>query len=262
MRSQLLLLICAIFVGGCKNERQNRIQEITPAVSKLEKTSSKEKLKILPISHASMLLKINAQNIYVDPVGQLKTYKEMEPADFILLTHAHPDHFNLEILQILSNDSTKIIAPKAVAELLPETLLKKTTILLNGESLKIGGINITAVPMYNMREEAQQFHPKGDGNGYILDNSETKIYIAGDSGPIPEMRKLKNIDIAFIPMNLPYTMSVADAADAVLDFKPKKVYPYHYRGKNGFSDVQEFKNIVNTNDPTIEVIQLDWYPEK
>ena len=116
--------------------------------------------------------------------------------------------------------------------------------------------------MYNLREEAKHFHPKGRGNGYVLDNGETKIYIAGDTGPIPEMRNLKNIDIAFIPMNLPYTMPVTDAADAILDFKPKKVYPYHYRGENGMADLAEFKNLISTNNPDIEVIQLDWYPEE
>ena len=131
----------------------------------------------------------------------------------------------------------------------------------NGDSLTMAGIEIRAIPMYNLREEAKDLHVKGRGNGYIIERDGTRIYIAGDTEDIPEMRDLKNIDIAFIPMNLPYTMPVEAAADAVLEFKPKKVYPYHYKGKEGLSDVGKFKNIVETNSVNIEVVQLDWYPD-
>lgn len=262
MKFMPLLLICSIFILSCKNRTKSGIQRITPAVSDSATQSEQGEIEIMPISHASMRLIFNEQRIYVDPVGESTDYAKMKSADLILLTHDHPDHFNLEILQQISSDSTTIIAPENVANLMPEKLREKTKILENNDFLKFEGISIHAVPMYNLREEAQKFHPKGDGNAYILDNSQKRIYIAGDTGPIPELRNLKNIDIAFIPMNLPYTMSVADAADAVLDFKPKKVYPYHYRGKNGFSDIAQFKNIINTNDPEIQVVQLDWYPEK
>ncbi|HET8839678.1 MAG TPA: MBL fold metallo-hydrolase [Flavobacteriaceae bacterium] len=255
-------LIFSIFITGCKNKSRNGIKRITPAVSDSTKPSARKGIDIKPISHASMQLTFNGQTIYIDPVGKSIDFAKMKSANIILLTHGHPDHFNLETLQEISSDSTQIISPESVANLLPENLREKTKILKNNDFLEIEGINIHAVPMYNLREEAQSFHPKGDGNGYVLDNSQKRIYIAGDTGPIPEMRNLKSIDIAFIPMNLPYTMSVADAADAVLDFKPKKVYPYHYRGKNGFSDVGLFKNMINTNDSEIEVIQLDWYPKE
>ena len=114
--------------------------------------------------------------------------------------------------------------------------------------------------MYNLREEALKFHSKGRGNGYIITLGEERLYFSGDTEDIPEMRALKNIDKAFVCMNLPYTMTVASAASAVLEFKPKQIYPYHYRGTEGLSDVSQFKEIVNAGDDTIEVVQLDWYP--
>jgi len=113
--------------------------------------------------------------------------------------------------------------------------------------------------MYNLREEALKFHEKGRGNGYILTLEDQRIYISGDTEDIPEMRTLKNIDKALVCMNLPYTMSVESAASAVLDFKPITVYPYHYRGTNGLSDVAKFKTIVNKNDANIKVKLLEWY---
>ena len=113
--------------------------------------------------------------------------------------------------------------------------------------------------MYNLREEALKFHAKGRGNGYVLTINDERIYISGDTEDIPEMRTLKNIDKAFVCMNLPWTMTVESAASAVLEFKPKQVYPYHYRNKEGMSDVNLFKNLVNKEDKSIEVILLDWY---
>ncbi|MDH3796823.1 MAG: MBL fold metallo-hydrolase, partial [Flavobacteriaceae bacterium] len=111
-------------------------------------------------------------------------------------------------------------------------------------------------------EEALNFHGKGRGNGYVLQFGEKKVYISGDTEDIPEMRALKNIDIAFVCMNLPYTMTVESAASAVLDFAPRQVYPYHYRGRPDVSDVAAFKEMVYSGDPDIEVIQLDWYPNE
>lgn len=122
-------------------------------------------------------------------------------------------------------------------------------------------VAIEAIPMYNLRKEALKFHEKGRGNGYILTLGGERVYISGDTEDIPEMRNLENIDIAFVCMNLPYTMTVESAASAVLDFKPKKVYPYHYRGTEGLSDVGKFKTLVNEGDSSIDVIQLDWYPK-
>lgn len=113
--------------------------------------------------------------------------------------------------------------------------------------------------MYNLREEALKFHSKGRGNGYVVTIGGERIYISGDTEDIPEMRSLKNIDKAFVCMNLPWTMTVDKAAEAVLEFKPKAIYPYHYRNKEGMSDVKKFKTLINQGDEAIEVIQLDWY---
>lgn len=121
------------------------------------------------------------------------------------------------------------------------------------------GISIKAIPMYNLREEALKFHTKGRGNGYVLDINDERIYISGDTEDIPEMRNLKNIDKAFVCMNLPYTMPIESAASAVLDFKPKTVYPYHYRGSDGLSNINLFKEIVNKEDKSIDVQLLGWY---
>jgi L-ascorbate metabolism protein UlaG (beta-lactamase superfamily) len=121
---------------------------------------------------------------------------------------------------------------------------------------------VNAVPAYNIRPDAQQFHPKGRDNGYVIEKDATRVYVAGDTEGTPEMRALEGIDVAFVPMNLPYTMSVEDAADAVSAFKPKTVYPYHYRGPAGLSDVNAFKELVAKGPPGVTVTLADWYPER
>jgi L-ascorbate metabolism protein UlaG (beta-lactamase superfamily) len=134
-------------------------------------------------------------------------------------------------------------------------------VLSNGSTTKQLGISISAIPMYNLPESPTAMHTKGRGNGYILHIGGKNIYISGDTQAIPEMRSLKNIDVAFVCMNLPYTMDVKEAASGVLAFKPKVVYPYHYRGKGGLSDVNEFKRLVNAGNPAIEVRLRNWYPK-
>ena len=116
-----------------------------------------------------------------------------------------------------------------------------------------------AIPLFNLPESAKTFHAKGRGNGYVIEQGGARVYISGDTSGIPEMRALQGIDVAFVVMNLPYTMDVEEAADAVLAFAPKKVYPYHYRTPEGFSDVARFKELVNAGGKDIEVVQLKWY---
>ena len=184
----------------------------------------------------------------------------MDPADLVLITDIHGDHLHPETLQALKLEDTPIIAPQAVNEQLSDSLKQNVSILANNETLEEQGISIEAIPMYNLREEAKQYHEKGRGNGYVLEKNDTRIYIAGDTEDIPEMRALEDIDIAFIPMNLPYTMTVESAANAVLEFAPKKVYPYHFRGTEGKADVEKFKQLVNEGNKDIEVVMLEWYP--
>lgn len=247
---------------SCKDKSKRRALTITPAVSNGNEQQNKETFKVTPIQHASMILSFGGQTIYVDPVGNNYSYAEKPKATIILITDIHPDHLDTHLLPDLMQEKTMLIVPEAVQEKLPVTLQKRATVLHNGEVKNILGISIKAIPMYNLREKAKKFHPKGRGNGYVLTKKEFDIYIAGDTEDIPEMRQLKGIDVAFIPMNLPYTMPVSKAADAVLDFSPKTVYPYHYKGKNGLSNVALFKNIIETNNAQIKVVQLNWYPEE
>ncbi len=221
--------------------------------------SSKE-IQIIPIEHATAVLKWNDITIFIDPTGGREAFVNFQRPDLILITDIHGDHFSVETLQELDTQKAKIMVPQAVADKMPEAFTPQIDVLDNGDERERYGIKVEAVPMYNLREEALKFHQKGRGNGYVLDRNGKRVYISGDTEDIPEMRGLKNIDIALICMNLPYTMTVESAADAVLEFKPKKVYPYHYRGRPNVSDVNKFKRLVNASDPTIDVIQLDWYP--
>lgn len=210
------------------------------------------------ISHASMILHWNQANLYFDPVGA-GLYEGKPAPDIIFLTDIHGDHFDAEALKRTVKENTIIVAPQAVLDILPAEMKTKTRMMQNGGELDLLGFSIEAVPMYNLPESDKSFHPKGRGNGYVLEKDGTRVYISGDTSGIPEMRNLRDIDIAFVAMNLPYTMGVEEAADAVLAFKPKKVYPYHYRTPNGFSDVAKFKELVNAENSAIEVVQLDWY---
>lgn len=218
-------------------------------------------LLIQPIHHASLILTQAALTIYADPVG-IDYFKNEKAPDIILITDIHGDHFDIKTIEAVKKDSTLLIVPQVVADKLPESDKTNMWILKNDEQVTKQGIRIKAIPMYNLPESPSAMHTKGRGNGYVLTMGEKNIYISGDTQGIPEMRSLKNIDIAFICMNLPYTMDVQEAADAVLDFEPKIVYPYHYRGKEGFSDIQEFKKMVEAKDKNIEVRIRNWYPEK
>ncbi|WP_456439873.1 MBL fold metallo-hydrolase [Psychroserpens sp.] len=225
--------------------------------------TTKSAVTINPIFHGSLVLEYKNVVIYIDPAGGAKAFKGQKPPTLILITDIHSDHLDIETLKAISTKGSKIIAPVAVADKLPAGLRSKTSVLSNflSKNYTIGSayVTIEAIPMYNLRKEAMKFHPENRGNGYVLTLGKERIYISGDTEDIPEMRQLKDIDIAFVCMNLPYTMTIESAADAVLDFKPKKVYPYHYRGTDGFSDVKKFKSIVNEGNSAIEVIQDDWY---
>lgn len=223
--------------------------------------TSKGNILIQPVLHSSLIIKWNQKTIYIDPYKELEIYKEYPNPSLILITDIHGDHLNIKTLETLVENKTTILAPIAVKEKLPDNLKLKTMVLNNGEIKNLMGISIEAIPMYNLLENDQSRHLKGRGNGYVLKIDNKKIYIAGDTADIPEMRNLKKIDIAFICMNLPYTMDFETAADAVLDFKPAIVYPYHFRGKDGFSDVEAFKALVFEKNPDIEVRLRIWYPE-
>lgn len=214
-------------------------------------------LIIQPITHATLVLTYQGKNIYVDPTGGADAFKGLGAPDVILITDIHGDHMDPATIDAINTNHATLVVPQAVADKLPATTDKsKLMIIKNAESKDAIGITITAIPMYNLPELPTAMHTKGRGNGYILSIGGKYIYLSGDTADIPEMRNLKNIDVAFVCMNLPYTMDVKTAASAVLAFKPKIVYPYHYRGQ----DTEEFKKLVNAGDKNIEVRLRNWYP--
>ena len=218
-------------------------------------------LILTPILHATMVMQWKNKTIYIDPYGGAEKFTKFPAADLVIITHVHGDHLNKETLAGLDLKKTKLIAPQSVIDELGEIVFKKTYPLKNGEEIKKKGIKIKAVPMYNLPETEDSRHPKGKGNGYVLTIGKKRFYISGDTEDIPEMRQLKNIDYAFVCMNQPFTMTVEQASSAVLDFKPKVVYPFHYRGRPDFSDVGKFRELVVAGNPDIEVRLRDWYPE-
>lgn len=217
-------------------------------------------IKIQPIGHGSVILEWNGEVIYVDPFGADKYNGQKDPT-MILITDIHGDHLNVETLDAINTSKAKFIVPQAVKDQLPETYHKNLFTLANGEARKVNDISISAIPMYNLPETDDSRHPKGRGNGYILNLGGKKVYLSGDTEDIEEMGALEGIDVAFVCMNLPYTMDIDQAASGVLAFKPAIVYPYHYRGQGGLSDVEQFKKIVNEGDASIDVRLKNWYPE-
>ena len=191
----------------------------------LIKTTTND-LKITFIGHGTLMFDFGGKIIHIDPVSREANYAELPKADIIIVTHEHGDHLDTEAINILHTDKTEIVLTETCAE-----QVKNGIIMKNGDIKNIQGLKIEAVPAYNiihMRSKGNPYHPKGVGNGYIITFGGKKVYVAGDTENIPEMKKLKDIDIAFLPMNLPYTMTPEMAADAVKSFKPKILYPYHF----------------------------------
>jgi L-ascorbate metabolism protein UlaG (beta-lactamase superfamily) len=214
--------------------------------------TSAGQLKVTIVQHASFLIEAGGQVVAVDPAQG--SFDGLPKADLILVTDIHGDHLAPDVINKLKKTGgggTRIVAPAAVAKTLTEA-----TVLNNGGSQTIGPWKIEAVPMYNLKRGPSAgsfYHDKGRGNGYVLTYSNLRIYIAGDTENIPEMRALQNIDVAFIPMNLPYTMTPEEAAEAVRAFHPKIVYPYHYMG----SDPKAFEAALRGS--MIDVRLRNWY---
>ncbi|MEM7380182.1 MAG: MBL fold metallo-hydrolase [Bacteroidota bacterium] len=253
---------CCFALLGCKEKpesRQDKLELVQTGEPKNVQNPTPT-LKIIPIEHATVVLEWGGTTLYIDPVGGAAAFEGQKTPDLILITDIHEDHFSVETLLELNTSKAKIMLPQAAADKMPEEFTPQIDVLHNRDRKERYGIEVEAIPMYNIREEALKYHTKGRGNGYVLDRNGQRIYISGDTEDTSEMRSLKNIDIAFVCMNLPYTMTVENAADAVLDFKPQQVYPYHYRGRPEVSDVKKFKELVNQGNQEIEVVLLDWYP--
>ena len=250
MKGYILTIIVVLFAIASVAQR--------PAPDMVE--TSKGTLSIQPILHGSLVLSWDGKTIYVDPYGGTKAFKGVAAPDLILITDIHGDHLNQPTLDSLNLTNATIIAPQAVVDKLPDNMKSKAVMVSNGANTDQKGISISAIPMYNLPEAPDSRHTKGRGNGYILTLGGKKVYLSGDTEDIPEMRSLKDIDVAFVCMNLPFTMDINQASSAVLEFKPKVVYPYHYRGQGGLSDTEAFKRLVDAGNAKIEVRLRNWYP--
>ncbi len=215
-----------------------------------EKTAAGD-LVITPIHHGSLMLTFGGKVIHIDPWSE-GDYSSMPRADYLLITDIHADHMDKNLVEKLKKESTIILAPAAV-----QKTITGAQVIQNGEKKKLGEMEVEAVPMYNIKRGPQPgalYHTKGRGNGYVLTLGGKRVYISGDTEAIPEMKALKNIDIAFVCMNLPYTMPPEETAEGVKAFRPKIVYPYHYRN----SDLNVFVNALK-GEKGIEVRLRSWY---
>lgn len=213
-------------------------------------------IEITPIMHGSVMLEHDGMIFYVDPYSK-GDYTDAPKADVILVTDIHGDHLDSEMIDRLRKDSTVLVIPAAASGKAKATIVME---IENGESQKINEVAIEAVPMYNHErgpEPGKLYHEKGRGNGYILTLGGKRIYFSGDTACTSEMKALKDIDIAFVTMNLPYTMPPEEAAECVRAFKPAIIYPYHY----GDSDLTVFSAALE-NLPEVEIRLREWYPEE
>jgi L-ascorbate metabolism protein UlaG (beta-lactamase superfamily) len=203
-------------------------------------------LTITFIGHGTLMLSFRGKTIHVDPWSRLADYATLPKADIALLTHDHPDHLDPVALKLVSGERTAVILTQEC-----RNRGIKGAVMKNGDTTTVSGIGIEAVPAYNVvgkRPDGTPFHPRGSGNGYILTFGGTRVYVAGDTENTPEMKRLQGIDIAFLPMNLPYTMTPEMVADAALAFKPKILYPYHF----GETDTSRLVELLKGN-PAIDV---------
>ena len=213
-------------------------------------------VKVHPVSHASFVMETPMGTIYVDTVGDAAAYADKPAPDLIVITHRHGDHFNADALNALGD--APIITNADVHGLMDDALKGRTTIMGHEAGTDWNGAMIEAIPAYNKDPETK-FHPRERGdNGYVLTMAGFRVYVSGDTEDIPEMRALRDIDLAFVCMNLPFTMTAEAAASAVAEFRPKFVYPYHYRGRDGGTqDPRAFASLVGD---AADVQLVDWYP--
>lgn len=195
------------------------------------------------VKHASLFFEFNGKVIHIDPVSGMGNYENYPKADLILITHHHGDHLDFNTIEILKKENTKIILTQKCYE--QSENISDFIVMKNGDILNVNQLEIEAIPAYNVvnkRESGEPFHPKGEGNGYVIKFGNMKVLIAGDTENIPEIKVLKNIDIAFLPMNLPYTMTPGMLADAAKAFRPKILFPYHYSNTDTSTIVELLKN--------------------
>ncbi len=209
------------------------------------KTSAGD-LKIAFVGHGTLMFTFGGKVIHIDPVSREANYNKMPKADLIMITHEHGDHLDPKAIKIIRKEDTEIVLTEICAG-----DIKGSIVMKNGDVKTVGGLKIEAVPAYNIvheRQSGRPFHPRGDGNGYIITFGDKRVYVAADTENTPEMKKLKDIDVVFLPMNLPYTMTPEMAADAAKAFRPKILYPYHF----GNTDTSELVKLLE-GEKDIEV---------
>lgn len=216
---------------------------------------------ITAIDHASAVVEWGDVTVFVDPVGEQAQYAEYGTPDIVIITHIHPDHLSVDTMIGMLSRETVVLAPQSVIDEVPEMIANNViTPFAAGTAQEVMGITFTAIPAYNLRPEAQQYHPRERGDiGVVMEESGTRVYFSGDTEGTPEMLALENIDTAIVAMNLPFTMSVEDAAQAVATFAPRVVIPYHYRSRDGMSDLDAFERLLNELNPAVQVERMDWY---
>ncbi len=212
-------------------------------------------LTVYPINHGTVAFTFDGKTIFVDPFGGAEKFADFDAPDIIFITDIHGDHHNPETLDGLDTENTTFVVPQAVADAMNGKYEGQLVILANDQTKEVMGMNVTGVAMYNLPDDESSRHKKGRGNGYVIDFGGKHVYLSGDTEDVPEMRALENIDIAFVCMNLPYTMDIYQAASAVVEFQPEVMYPYHHRGQ----DIQKFKTIVGVAGIDTEVRLKDWY---
>lgn len=232
--------MCSLLIGGLASAANFQSDSF--------RTKSGKELKITFIKHGSLMLAYDNHNIQIDPVSEYADYSAFPKADVILITHEHGDHLDLKAIQTLEKTGTQIIANEN-----SQKLLGKGDIMKNGDVNKsIDYMTIEAVPAYNTTPGRDKYHPRHRDNGYILTFDGLRVYIAGDTEDIPELKNLKDIDIAFLPVNQPYTMTVPQAANAAKMFSPKILYPYHY----GETKIEELSEALKDSGIEVRIREL------
>ncbi len=228
----LSLLAAALLFAGCVEgaPKAEFEKDILP--------TSRGELVISFIGHGTLMFQFDGKVVHVDPVGQYADYAKLPKADVILVTHEHGDHLDAAAIGKIATEKTTILLTEACRE-----KLGRGEAMKNGQVSEVSGMKVEAVPAYNIvheRSPGKPYHPKGDGNGYVITFGDQRVYVAGDTENIPEMADLKKIDVAFLPMNLPYTMTPEMVAAAIKGFQPRIVYPYHY----GDTDVKQLVDLL------------------
>lgn len=238
MKSIVLLAMLTLF--GAANAGNFEKDEI--------KTKGGKNLTITFIKHGTLMLDVNGYVIHIDPLMEYADYKAMPKADLILITHDHYDHLDTTAVKVLTKEGTKIISNGEVKK-----QVKSAIVLKNDQDIKVNDyLTVDAVAAYNTTPDRDKFHPKGRDNGYVLTIDGTRIYIAGDTEDILEMNYIKEIDIAFIPVNQPYTMTVDQAAKVARTLYPKILYPYHY----GDTPVENIKEELKDSGIDVRIRQM------